>query len=197
MIKGIIFDLDGTLIRLPINYEKIFEKLRILFDTKDEFKPLIPSIISKSNNDTVLLQNAFDIICEEETKATNNFDIIDGTVDVLNYLKNQNFELCLVTMQCKNAAKLVLDKIQISKFFTSVITRDDSNQRSEQIKKSFEKLSLIPENILMIGDRIHDVHSAKQVGCSAILFNKNKLNSFNESKVISKLSELKEIDLSM
>jgi len=100
-------------------------------------------------------------------------------------------------MQCKNAAKLVLDKIQISKFFTSVITRDDSNQRSEQIKKSFEKLSLIPENILMIGDRIHDVHSAKQVGCSAILFNKNKLNSFNESKVISKLSELKEIDLSM
>ena len=195
MIKGIIFDLDGTLIKLPINYEKIFEKLRILFDTKDEFKPLIPSIISKSNNDPVLLQNAFDIICEEETKATNNFDVIDGTIDILTYLKKQNFELCLVTMQCKNAAKLALDKIQISKFFTSIITRDDTNQRSEQIKKSLEKLSLIPENVLMVGDRIHDVHSAKQVGCYPILFNPDKLNSFKESKVISKLSELKKIDL--
>ena len=51
MIKAIIFDMDGTLIRLPINYEKIFKKLKILFDTNDEFKPLIPSIISKSNGD--------------------------------------------------------------------------------------------------------------------------------------------------
>ena len=38
MIKGIIFDMDGTLIRLPINYEKIFKKLKILFDTNDEFQ---------------------------------------------------------------------------------------------------------------------------------------------------------------
>jgi len=196
MIKGIIFDLDGTLIKLPINYEIIFEKLRILFNTKDEFKPLIPSIISKSNNDSKLLQSAFDIICNEETISVINLKIIDDAYDVLEYLKNENFELCLVTMQCKNAAKLALDKIKISKFFTSIITRDDETQRSEQIKKSCERLSLIPENVLMIGDRIHDVHSAKQVGCSAILFNEDKLKSFKESIVISKLFELKKIDLS-
>lgn len=191
MIKGIIFDMDGTLIRLPINYEKIFKKLKILFDTNDEFKPLIPSIISKSNDDSVLLQNAFDIICEEETVASKDFEVIDGTIDILNYLRNKNFKLCLVTMQCHNAAKFALDKIQISKFFSSIITRDDANQRSDQIKKSLQTLELNPENVLMVGDRIHDVHSAKQVGCQAILFNANKLNSFKESTVISELSQLK------
>ena len=44
-IKLVIFDLDGTLIRLPIRYEVIFEKLQNLFDTQDEFKPLIPTIL--------------------------------------------------------------------------------------------------------------------------------------------------------
>ena len=45
----------------------------------------------------------------------------------------------------------------------------------------------------MVGDRINDVKSAKQVGCPVILFNKDKLNSFTECQVISNLSELKKL----
>ena len=196
MIKGIIFDLDGTLVRLPIRYEIIFEKLQNLFDTKDGFKPLIPTILKKANNDIELLQQAFDLICEEETLAANNSEVIDGAIDILNYFKKRNYSLSLVTMQCMKAAKLVLDKMQISELFSSIITRDDSNQRSTQIKKSIEILSLSPDKVMVIGDRIHDVKSAKQVGCSAILFNKDKLHSFEECQVISELSELAEIDFS-
>ena len=196
MIKGIIFDLDGTLVRLPIRYEIIFKKLQNLFDTKDEFKPLIPTILKKANNDIELLQQAFDLICEEETLAANNSEVIDGAIDILNYFKKRNYSLSLVTMQCMKAAKLVLDKMQISELFSSIITRDDSNQRSTQIKKSVEILSLSPDKVMVIGDRIHDVKSAKQVGCSAILFNKDKLHSFEECQVISELSELAEIDFS-
>jgi HAD superfamily hydrolase (TIGR01549 family) len=196
MIKGVIFDLDGTLVRLPIRYEIIFEKLQNLFDTQDEFKPLIPTILEKANNDRELLEQAFDLLCEEETLAANNFKVIDGAIDILNYFKKRNYSLSLVTMQCMKAAKLVLDKMQISELFSSIITRDDSNQRPTQIQKSVEMLSLSPDKVIVIGDRIHDVKSAKQVGCSAILFNKDKLHSFEECQVISKLSELAEIDFS-
>jgi len=196
MINGIIFDLDGTLVRLPIRYEVIFEKLQSLFDTQDEFKPLIPIILEKANNDAKLIQRAFDLICEEETQAANNFEIIDDAIDTLNYFKNRNYSLSLVTMQCMKAAKLVLDKMQISELFSSIITRDDSPQRSIQIKNSVEILSLSPDNVIVIGDRIHDVKSAKDVGCSAILFNKDKLNSFKECRVISELVELTKINFS-
>ena len=196
MINGIIFDLDGTLIRLPIRYEVIFEKLQNLFDTQDEFKPLIPTILEKANNDTKLIQQAFDLICEEETQAANNFKIIDDAIDTLNYFKNRNYSLSLVTMQCMKAAKLVLDKMQISELFSSIITRDDSTQRSIQIKNSVEILSLSPVNVMVIGNRIHDVKSAKEVGCYAILFNKDKLNSFKECRVITELIELTKINFS-
>ena len=196
MIKGIIFDLDGTLVRLPIRYNIIFEKLEILFDTKDEFKPLIPTILTKANNDVNLIQQAFNLICDEETIAAKNFEVIDNAIEILDHFKNKNISLGLVTMQCKKAAKLVLDSMNISNHFSSIITRDDSHERITQIKKSVKFLSLSPQEIVVIGDRIHDINSAKQVGCSAILSNKNKLDSFNESLVISELLELKKINFS-
>ena len=196
MIKGIIFDLDGTLVRLPIRYNIIFDKLKILFDTKDEFKPLIPKILTKANNNANLIQQAFDLICDEETIAANNFEIIDNAIEILDHFKNKNISLGLVTMQCKKATKLVLDSMNISNHFSSMITRDDSHERTIQIKKSVEFLSLSPQEIVVIGDRIHDINSAKQIGCSAILSNKNKLDSFKVSPVISELLELKKINFS-
>ncbi|MGY5146781.1 MAG: HAD family hydrolase [Candidatus Nitrosopumilus sp. bin_7KS] len=197
MIKGIIFDLDGTLVRLPIRYDEILKKLQNLFDTRDEFKPLIPTIIEKANNDLILIKKAFDLICDEETMATNNFKIIDDAIDTLNYFKNKNYSICLITMQCMKAAKIVLDKMHVSELFSSVITRDVSFERPFQIKKSVEFLSLSPDQVVVIGDRIHDVHSAKKIGCNPILFNKEKFGSFKESKVISELSELTRINLSL
>ena len=53
MIKGIITDLDGTLIRLPINEDEIKDKLRAYFHTNDNLVPLIPSIIKLSPSKTV------------------------------------------------------------------------------------------------------------------------------------------------
>ena len=190
MIKGIIFDLDGTLVRLPIKYDKIFTKLQNVFDTQDEFKPLIQTIIKKANNDSKIIKKAFDIICEEEAIAANNFEAVDGSIDTLNYFKNKNYSLCLVTMQCMKAAKIVLDKMQVSELFSSVITRDISSDRSIQIKKSVDCLYFFPDEVMVVGDRIHDVVSAKQVGCTPVLFNKNKVDSFNDCKVISELLQL-------
>ena len=36
MIKGIIFDLDGTLIQLPINYDVVQKNLKELFNISDQ-----------------------------------------------------------------------------------------------------------------------------------------------------------------
>ena len=51
MIKGIIFDLDGTLIQLPINYEIVQNNLKFFFNTSKNLSPLIPTIVELSKND--------------------------------------------------------------------------------------------------------------------------------------------------
>ncbi|MFB5613128.1 MAG: HAD family hydrolase, partial [Nitrosarchaeum sp.] len=59
---------------------------------------------------------------------------------------------------------------------------------------SLNNLSLEPSKVLVVGDRIHDVESARKAGCTPILkINQiKKIPSF-DCKLIENLNELKEI----
>lgn len=192
MIKGIIFDLDGTLIQLPIDYEKIQKNLKEYFHTSDNLKPLIPTILELSKNDRSKIENAFEIICKEEILASESLKIMDNAVETLKFLKSKNLTLSLVTMQCKNALEKILQKMQILDMFDSIISRDDHFDRQKQIEISLNSMTLEPSEVLVVGDRIHDVVSAKNVGCMPIL----KLNAAKkippfECKLIKNLIEIK------
>ncbi len=184
MSKCIIFDLDGTLIKLPIRYELIQKKLKELFNTESEFTPLIPSIIEQANSNPNLIDTAFELICDEELIASECLEEIEGSHELIGDILSKNYTISLVTMQCKKVAEIILEKINLSEKFSSVITRDDSTDRFTQIKKTYELLHFAPSDVIMIGDRIHDMDSAKKAGCNSILVNRPDQNS-------KKLHELK------
>ena len=194
MIKGIVFDLDGTLIQLPIDYKKIQKNLKEFFNISNELKPLIPTIIKLSKNDQNKIRTSFDLICKEEILASDNFKTMNNALETLDFLKSKNLSLCLVTMQCKDALEKVLQKLQISDLFDSVISRDESFDRQKQIELSLQNIVLTPSEILVVGDRIHDIESAKKIGCMPIL----KINEIEkippfQCKIINDLIELKSI----
>ena len=194
MIKGIIFDLDGTLIQLPINYDVIQNNLKQFFNTSENLKPLIPTIIELSKNDQNKIKIAFNLICKEEISASKNFKIMDETVDVLKFLKSKNLILCLVTMQCRTALKEILYKMNILDLFDFVISRDENYDRFEQIQNSLKHISLNSSEVLVIGDRIHDVKSAKKARCIPILkINEIKKYPPFDCKMIQNLIEIKKI----
>ena len=195
MIKGIIFDLDGTLVRLPIRYDLIQNNLKKIFDTQKEFKPLFTDIVDFANGDSIKIKKAFESICEEENKAVENLEIIENAFDVLQFFKSKQLKLGLVTLQCRKAVEKVLLKFYQLNVFSSVISRDESYDRKEQIEKTLEKISLLPDEVIIVGDRIHDVVSAKKVGCRAILVNREKSKQI-DVETIEKLSNLKKISLS-
>ena len=194
MIKGIIFDLDGTLIKLPINYDILQSNLKFFFNTSENLKPLIPTIIELSKNDQNKIKNAFSLICKEEILASKNFKVMNEAVEVLKFLKSKNLILCLVTMQCRTALKEILYKMNISDLFDFMISRDENYDRFEQIKNSLKHISLNSSEVLVVGDRIHDVESAKKAGCVPILkINEIKKNPSFDCKKIQNLIELKKL----
>lgn len=194
MIRGIIFDLDGTLIQLPINYEIIQIKLKELFHTSEKLSPLIPTIIKLSKNDSNKINESFDLICKEEILASKNLKIMDNAVDILKFLKSKNLILCLVTMQCESALEKILQHMNVSDLFDSVISRDENYDRFEQIQKSLKNISISPSEVLVVGDRIHDIESAKKAGCIPVLkINEIKKTPSFDCKIIKNLTELKEV----
>ena len=192
MIKGVIFDLDGTLIQLPINYDIIQKNLKEFFNISENLKPLIPTIIELSKNDQNKINAAFNLICEEEFLALKNFKIMDDAVEVLKFLKSKNLILCLVTMQCRSVLKEILYKMNILDLFDFIISRDENYDRFEQIQTSLKHTFLNSSEVLVIGDRIHDVESAKKSGCIPILkINEIKKNPSFNCKMIQNLIEIK------
>lgn len=194
MIKGIVFDLDGTLIQLLIDYQKIQKNLKEFFHVSNELKPLIPTIIKLSKNNQNKIKISFDLICKEEILASDNFKTMTNALEILKFLKSKNISLCLVTMQCKDALGKILQKLQIPDLFDSVISRDESFDRQKQIELSLKNIILEPSEVLVVGDRIHDIESAKKIGCIPIL----KINEIEkippfQCKIIHNLIELKTI----
>src|SRR5574341_912801 len=194
MIRGIIFDLDGTIVRLPIRYDLIQNNLKKIFNTQDELKPLIVSIISYAKGDSSKINEAFESICQEESRAVDELEIIENAFDVLEFFKSKKLKLGLVTMQCRKAVEKVISKFDQLSVFSSIISRDESYDRKEQIEKMLMNLHLVPDEALVVGDRIHDVVSAKKVGCQAILVNREKSKQV-DVETIEKLTNLKKISL--
>ncbi|MGQ0376158.1 MAG: HAD family hydrolase [Nitrososphaerota archaeon] len=194
MIKGIIFDLDGTLVRLPIRYDLIQNNLKKIFNTQDEFKPLIVAVISSAKGNTTKINEAFTSICQEESRAADELEIIEDAFEVLQFFKSKQLKLGLVTMQCRKAVEKILEKNDNLMVFSSIISRDESYDRKEQIEKTLEKLALGSDEAIVVGDRIHDIVSARKVGCRAILVNREKTKNV-DIETVEKLAKLKKISL--
>ena len=136
-------------------------------------------------------KKAFEIISEEEFLAMDNYEIIVGAKEILEYFKENKFVLALITMQGRQIAEKILNRVAPS-IFEHIITRDESNDRLEQIQKTIKYCRLEPNQTLVIGDRIHDVKCAKLANCVPILF-KTKPISYN-CKIIASLLELKQLN---
>ena len=173
MIQGLIFDLDGTLVKLHIDEKLLKKKLQSFFKTDDELTPLIPAILHLAENNSNLIQKAFTTICDEEIKASENMELINDSISFLNILHSKNIKLCLVTMQCRAATEKILNKLKIKEIFSNVLTRDEFPERLEQLRKSLALVNLKPNDAIVVGDRLHDVICADEIGCNSILIKKN------------------------
>jgi len=192
-MKAVIFDLDGTLVRLPINYDFLYRQLKKLFDTDSEFKPLLPTIIELSKGDNSMIDNAYDIICQEECRAADFLSVNEGAEDILSFLKNKQIALGLVTMQCKDAVQKVHSKFPELAVFSRTVTREESYDRTDQIEKALSSLNVPEDDAIVIGDRINDMESAKKAGCKCVLVNESKMDQDIDVKIVAKLRDLKNL----
>ena len=177
MTKCLIFDLDGTLVKLPIRYELLQKNLKEFFNIQDNLSPLIPSIIEHAQNNQNTMDEAFELVCKEELIASNSFEIVEGLHDVIQYIISKNYTIALVTMQCRKSVNIILKKLNIFENFSSIITRDDYPDRFLQIKNTYELLNFESSDVTVIGDRIHDINSATKADCKSILVNRDESQS--------------------
>jgi HAD superfamily hydrolase (TIGR01549 family) len=157
LIEAVIFDLDGTLIDLPIDYAKLLEEFRKI--TKNDITHPITRAISRLDNH--VKKRVFEVWDRAELALLN--DITPRTEGMNLYKQFSPKPKGLVTMQGKAFVQSAVRPLGLR--FSFIFTRENSLERIEQLKLAAQKLNVQFPSILFIGDTRDDERAAKKVGC--------------------------------
>lgn len=157
MIKAVIFDLDGTLIQLPIDYKKMYATFSKIME-KEQIRPLLETVAKLDEKTKRQIFKAWD---NAELEVAENITPNQEGINL--YQEYADKPKALVTMQGKAIVKFVIDRYKFC--FDFVATREDSLSRAEQLIITVEKLKTPPAEVLFVGNTEGDAAAAEKVGC--------------------------------
>jgi len=163
-IKLFIFDLDGTIIDLPINWTKVKEKIKKILKTDHPLTPLIPSIEEVATN-SELRKKIYKAIDYEEMKVVEKLKFDQDIARLFEKLKKVNLRLTLVTLQGRKPAIEALKRLNVYKYFDLVISRDEDKNREKQIQRALRTMGMEPSQSMVVADKLRDMLIAKRLGC--------------------------------
>lgn len=161
MIKAVIFDLDGTLVHLPLDYSKLRRKLKI------ETGNLLEEI--KKSKDR---KDVFSLWTGLELDAFIDLEIKEGGMILYEIVAAAGFKRGLITLQGSVVVGKICGMLGLS--FNSVITREIALSREKQLIFSLKALGAEKEETLFIADRENDRESAMSVGCKFLKVDGNE-----------------------
>ena len=180
--KTILFDLDGTLIDSKCG---ILSTLRIILDeynipyTEDAINQMIGPPFRVGMREVLGLKDA-DLIEELIFKYRKLYQnggwrdctLYDGVVEMLTSLDKMGYTLGIATSKPLQYTILIMKELGIDKFFKHIggATGDSSSElKKDVIKGTLTALGVIDYvSVLMIGDRLHDIDGAREVGVDSM-----------------------------
>lgn len=186
MIKGIIFDFDGTLFTSNSLGVKTLKNLGKKIDfkfKKNEYDKLRG--LNRQQKAKILFKNNFDEYWPKWKKIyENNFlkevKEFNNVINTLNLLKKE-YKLFIFSTKDTELITKTIKKFKINKLFLEVYGFTNLNYPKPHpfaIKEIKNKYSLKNKELVMVGDSIVDLESAKNAKISFIYANYNKKNEF-------------------
>ena len=157
MIEAVIFDLDGTLVRLPIDYEALFNEFKRIMRVP-EVRPIVDTISRLDGKTKEMVFTAWDraelVVAGDVTENEDGMGI---------YRQFEDKRKALVTLQGQTVVEEIIKKHGL--VFDFVLTRENSLFRVDQLKKAISLLHEEPQNVLFVGNTDSDALGAVAVGC--------------------------------
>lgn len=171
--KYCVFDMDGTLISLPVEWDKVRAELQRLTGTSLQFNPFFLDVQTIVAKDPLLLGPMMRAIDDYESRAVAQAKLEDGALEALSAL-SKRAKLSLVTMQGRAVCDKILGRLGLERFFPSSFTREDSMDRTAQLRMALESLGAKEAEAIFVGDRINDLNAARNAGVRFVMIRKRR-----------------------
>ena len=218
MIKGIIFDLDGTLLNTLDDLTNAVNHTLTTFGYPNKTK--LETMMNLGSGSVHLIKHSLpEDVDEDEFKEIHSFyqnyyqlnnNILtkpyDGIIDVLKELKDLNYKLAVVSNKDDHDVKLLINDLFSGLFDVAIGARKNKPVKPDAylVNLALDELKLTKEEVVYIGDSDVDILTAKNSKLKMItvswgfrpydvLINYQAENIINKpSDIISKLIEIKQ-----
>jgi phosphoglycolate phosphatase len=184
-----VFDLDGTLFSIPVDWVAVRNELATLTREPIEGTPLFQKVLQLVSVKPAMRESIMQLIESHELKVVDSVKPIPGAVELV-YSLFEVSKLGLVTLQGRRACDEILRRHKLLDLFETVITREDSLDRAAQLEAALNRLGVRPRDALFVGDRLNDVVCARKVGVPVALVGRDSAGDANPDYRFQGLSEL-------
>lgn len=173
-IKAVIFDMDGVLFDTESLYLKswikVFEKYgytmkkEIYLDVMGTGRENVKKVFKEIFGESLPIEEMYkekDI--ELFREIDENLETKEGALELLTYLKENNYKIALATSGERKRMEKQMEKADFTKFFDALVTKEDvtKNKPNPDIfLKAAEKINIKPEECMVIEDSFAGIKGA-------------------------------------
>jgi len=195
-IKTIFFDVGGVLLvdfidqKLIDLAQKYDINPNLLLKVRKKYRPLADlGLISDSEFWSNALKEVGVKAVKEDFEVESYMQQIDGTLNIVNKLKQKGYRIAILSNDSKDMALLKRKKYNFDELFDDVIFSCDLGIKKpdvEMYRIASNRLTTLPEQAIFIDDRLENIEAAKAIGMYSIIFRNPDLleKELNQLKVI-------------
>jgi len=208
-IRGIIFDLDGTLIEA---YEAIYLGLTEALQQfgKDIFpfsnlrkflKPDLETTLAEFFSPEEIAKAVPVMRKKYEEVYLDKTHLLDGAREVLEALHSQGILLGVASNKFGRFSRGALTHLGVSGLFKSVIGAGDvlrNKPSPDMIQAALREMNLSPEEVVFVGDTLTDIETGKEAGVDVYALStgfcsKIELSGKKPRRILKSLKELSQV----
>jgi phosphoglycolate phosphatase len=196
VVKAVIFDFDGTLTKLTLDFGSLKEEIiKVAHD-------YVPADIVRSSEDHFIIemiyrianrmdtrgqefqQAAFNRLKSLELEASKGKDVYPYTRDLLKGLQERNIKAAIITRTCRDVLKQVFP--DMNKYIDVAVTREDIREVKPDpahVGGALRLLGVNPGEAMMVGDHPTDIQAgnALNVKTVGVLSGRTDKKAFQEA----------------
>ena len=184
-LKGIVFDMDGTVVDVTYDWAKIKTEL------ETQGKPILVYLDGLEEPER---SEKWKVLERIEHEATQKASLKPGMLEFLDVLSSRGIKKALVTNNSRRNVTFLLKKFSLK--FDCVISREGGlwKPSGAPILAALEKLELRKEDCCVVGDSHFDVRAAQEAGIPFIFILSEDREKFDakDAELFNSVGELQE-----